>query len=73
MQAKEKQGQPTKWFILPNESYKWDFVLEKQILENPEHEMACTTEEIQVLGDEIEALPIKMRCRFLARSKPRNK
>lgn len=73
MQAKEKQEQPIKWFVLPNESYKWDFILEKQIVENPEHEEGGKTEGIKVRGDGIDVLPIKIGSRFLARSSPRNK
>jgi hypothetical protein len=34
MFAKEEQEKPLKWFILPNESYKWDFILEKYVIEN---------------------------------------
>ena len=37
MQAKERQERPLKWFILPNESYKWDLILEKQMVENSQH------------------------------------
>jgi hypothetical protein len=70
MQAKEKQGQPTKWFVLPNESYKWDFILDKQMVENPQQEAADKAESIKVLCDEIDVLPIKMGTRFLARSRP---
>ena len=70
MQAKEKGEQPAKWFVLPNESYKWDFILEQQIVENPEHEAAERTEGIVVLGNEIDVLPVKMGRRFLARSRP---
>jgi hypothetical protein len=70
MQAKEKQGAPAKWFVLPNESYKWDFILEKQIVQNPGHEVVGKTEGIVVLGDEIDVLPVKMGRRFLARSRP---
>ena len=33
MQAKEKLEKPLKWFVLPNESYKWDFILEKYVAE----------------------------------------
>jgi len=32
MQAKEKLEKPLKWFALPNESYKWDFILESTSL-----------------------------------------
>jgi len=34
MQTNEKQQKPLKWFILPNESYKWDFVLDKYAVED---------------------------------------
>ena len=40
MQAKEKPEEPLKWFILPNESYKWDFVLEKYVVEGSQQEAA---------------------------------
>ena len=36
MQAKENQEKPIEWFILPNESYEWDFILEKHRVENPQ-------------------------------------
>jgi hypothetical protein len=29
MQRKEHSERPLRWFVLPNESYKWDFILEK--------------------------------------------
>ena len=38
MQAKEKLEKPLKWFVLPNESYKWDFIIEKYIGEDDEIE-----------------------------------
>jgi hypothetical protein len=38
MQAKEKLEKPLKWFVLPNESYKWDFILEKYVAEDAEQE-----------------------------------
>jgi hypothetical protein len=66
MQAKEKQEKPIKWFILPNESYKWDFILEKQIVENPKREVASKTEGIKVIENGVEVLPIKLGSRFLA-------
>jgi hypothetical protein len=34
MQAKDKLEKPLKWFVLPNESYKWDFILEKYVVED---------------------------------------
>jgi hypothetical protein len=39
MFAKEEQEKPLKWFILPNESYKWDFILEKYVIENSQQEV----------------------------------
>jgi hypothetical protein len=39
MFAKEEQDKPLKWFILPNESYKWDFILEKYVIENSRQEV----------------------------------
>ncbi|MGZ5520748.1 MAG: hypothetical protein ACXWET_03140 [Halobacteriota archaeon] len=39
MHAKEEQERPLKWFILPNESYKWDFILEKYVVENSQKEV----------------------------------
>ena len=38
MQAKEKLEKPLKWFVLLNESYKWDFFLEKYVGEDAEQE-----------------------------------
>jgi len=70
MQAKEKQEQHINWFVLPNESYKWGFIVEKKIVENPPREVASETEGIKVLVDGIDVLPIKLGSRFLARSRP---
>jgi len=39
MQEKEERERPFKWFILPNESYKWDFILEKFVGENSHEEV----------------------------------
>jgi hypothetical protein len=39
MQAKKEQERPLKWFILPNESYKWDFILEKYVVEGSQPEV----------------------------------
>jgi hypothetical protein len=69
MQAKEQHGQPAKWFVLPSESYKWDIILEQQIVENPEHEGTGKPEGIVVLGNEIDVLPVMIGSRFLARSR----
>ena len=38
MQAKEKLEKPLKWFVLPNESYKWDFILEQYDDDNAQEE-----------------------------------
>ena len=42
MQKKEKPERPLRWFILPNESYKWDFILDKYGDEDSQQE--ATTE-----------------------------
>jgi hypothetical protein len=39
MHSKEEQERPLRWFILPNESYKWDFILEKCVVENSQEEV----------------------------------
>jgi hypothetical protein len=52
MQAKEKLEKPLKWFILPNESYKWDFILEKYIVEDVEHEAAAEGVGTQQFADD---------------------
>jgi hypothetical protein len=36
MHTKEKPERPLKWFVLPNESDRWDFVLEKYVDEQQE-------------------------------------
>ena len=51
MQAKEKLEEPLKWFILPNESYKWDFVLEKYVVEDSQQEADTESVVIQRLDD----------------------
>jgi hypothetical protein len=38
MQAKKQLEKPLKWFILPNESYKWDFILAKYVDEGSQQE-----------------------------------
>ena len=52
MQAKEKLQKPLKWFILPNESYKWDFILEKYVVEDSEQEAAAEGEATRQLTDD---------------------
>jgi|BarGraIncu00421A_1022006.scaffolds.fasta_scaffold45007_1 hypothetical protein len=69
MQAKEKLEKPIEWFILPNESYKWDFILGKHMVETPKHGGASEKEGIKVLVDGIDVLPIKLGSRYLARSR----
>ncbi|MGA2884138.1 MAG: hypothetical protein WBW25_02560 [Halobacteriota archaeon] len=51
MQAKEKLEKPLKWFILPNESYKWDFILEKYVVEDSREEVASKSVRTQRLDD----------------------
>ena len=51
MQAKEKLEKPLKWFILPNESYKWDFILEKYVVEDSRDEVASKSVRTQRLDD----------------------
>jgi hypothetical protein len=38
MQTKDEQERPLKWFVLPNESYKWDFILEQYAGEDSQRE-----------------------------------
>ena len=52
MQAKEKLEKPLKWFILPNESYKWDFILEKYVVENAEQEDTSESRGIEQLAED---------------------
>ncbi|MFZ0011827.1 MAG: hypothetical protein WAL97_07985 [Halobacteriota archaeon] len=52
MQAKEKLEKPLKWFVLPNESYKWDFILEKYVVENAEQEATSESRGIEQLAED---------------------
>jgi hypothetical protein len=52
MQAKEKLGKPLKWFVLPNESYKWDFILEKYVVEDSQQEVADESAGNRKLADD---------------------
>jgi hypothetical protein len=52
MQAKEKLEKPLKWFILPNESYKWDFILEKYVVEDSQQEAAAESVGTKQLADD---------------------
>ena len=52
MQAKEKLEKPLKWFILPNESYKWDFILEKYVVEDAEQEATSESWGIEQLAED---------------------
>ncbi|HYA32433.1 MAG TPA: hypothetical protein VEG65_00315 [Candidatus Bathyarchaeia archaeon] len=51
MQVEEKMEKPLKWFVLPNESYKWDFVLEKFVVENTHQEAALESERLELSDD----------------------
>jgi hypothetical protein len=52
MQAKEKLEKPLKWFVLPNESYKWDFILEKYVVEDSQQEGAAESAGNKQLADD---------------------
>jgi hypothetical protein len=52
MQAKEKLEKPLKWFVLPNESYKWDFVLEKYVVEDSQQEVVPDNAGTKHLADD---------------------
>jgi hypothetical protein len=52
MQAKEKLEKPLKWFVLPNESCKWDFILEKYVVENAEQEATSESRGIEQLAED---------------------
>jgi len=51
MQVKEKMEKPLKWFVLPNESYKWDFILEKFVAEETHEEAALESERLELSDD----------------------
>jgi len=38
MQTKDEPERPLKWFALPNESYKWDSILEQYADEDSQRE-----------------------------------
>ncbi len=52
MQAKEKLEKPLKWFVLPNESFKWDFILEKYVVEDSQQEVAGESAGTKRLADD---------------------
>jgi len=52
MHEKKKTEKPLKWFILPNESYKWDFILDKYAEEDDDREATTERRGIEKLGDE---------------------
>jgi hypothetical protein len=51
MQAKEKVETNLKWFILPNESFKRDFILEKYVIEEVREETAAESEKSVMLPE----------------------
>jgi hypothetical protein len=51
MQMKEKLEKPIKWFVLPNESYKWDFILEEYTVEGAEQEVTSESRAIEQLAE----------------------
>lgn len=54
MHAKRKTEKPLESFILPNESYKWDFILDKYAVEEPDRE--AITEHRGLKGSVMTAL-----------------
>ncbi|HYC19812.1 MAG TPA: hypothetical protein VEF35_04230 [Candidatus Bathyarchaeia archaeon] len=52
MHEKKRTENPLKWFILPNESYKWDFILDKYAGEEADQEAAPERRGIEKLGDD---------------------
>jgi len=52
MHEKKKTEKPLKWFILPNESYKWDFILDKYAVEDDDREATTERQGIEKLGNE---------------------
>jgi len=52
MHAKKKTEKPLKRFILPNESYKWDFILDKYAVEDGDREATTERRGIEKLGDD---------------------
>jgi hypothetical protein len=52
MHAKRKTEKPLESFILPNESYKWDFILDKYAVEEPDREAITEHRGIERLGDD---------------------
>jgi hypothetical protein len=51
LQAKEKQEQLLKWFILPNESIKWDSTLEKYVVADSKLEVNSGSERKKQLDE----------------------
>ena len=52
MHAKKKTETPLRWFILPNESYKWDFVLGQYAGEEADQEATPERQGLKKLGDD---------------------
>jgi hypothetical protein len=52
MHAKKKTEKPLKCFILPNESYKWDFILDKYAGEEADQKATPERRGIEKLGDD---------------------
>ncbi|MGZ4865528.1 MAG: hypothetical protein ACXV5H_12330 [Halobacteriota archaeon] len=52
MLANEKQEKLLKWFVLPNESYKWDFILEKYVVEDSQQEVVSDSVGTKHLADD---------------------
>jgi hypothetical protein len=52
LKAVEKQENLLKWFILPNESYQWDFILEKFVVEDSLQEVNSDNVGTEQLADD---------------------
>ncbi|MGB9370858.1 MAG: hypothetical protein WCB79_02855 [Halobacteriota archaeon] len=52
MHANKKAEESIKWFILPNESYKWDFILDKYAGEEADKEAIPERRGIEKHGDD---------------------
>ena len=52
LKAVEKQETLLKWFILPNESYQWDFILEKFVVEDSLQEVNSDNVGTEQLADD---------------------
>lgn len=52
MKAIVKQERLLKWFILPNESYKSDFIFEKFVVEDSQLDVSCEKVSANQIADD---------------------